>query len=71
MGCHPAAMRKQHAILKKLPPILLPLSIKKKLGDISKITFATKNRLRQAVLKNPFFKSARELKNEVTGWDKI
>jgi hypothetical protein len=70
LGRHPAAIRKQYAILKNLPPMTPPSSIKKRLGGITKISFAMKNRLRQAVLKHPF-KSAKELKKDVPGWDKI
>ncbi len=69
-GRHPAAVRKQYAILKKLLPMTPPLSIKKRLGGIRKIIFALKSRLKQAVLKNPF-RSVRELKKEVPGWDNI
>ncbi len=47
-----------------------PSSIKKRLGGIRKISFAMKDRLRQAVLKHPF-KSTKELKKDVPGWDKI
>jgi hypothetical protein len=63
------AVQKQYVILKKLPPMTLLSSIKKRLGDIRKISFA-KNRLKQGMLKNPF-KSAEELKKEVPGLDKI
>ncbi len=70
LGCHPTAVRRQYAIFKNLPPMMSLSSIMKGLGSIRKISFAMKNRLRHAVLKNPF-KSAKELKKEVPGWDKI
>ncbi len=70
LGRHPAGVQRQYVVLKKLPPMTPPLSIKKRLVGIRKITLAMKSRLKQEVLRNTF-KSARELKKEVPGWDNL
>jgi hypothetical protein len=67
LGCHPAAVHKHIALLKKMLKNAPPLPTKTRKGRISKISVGMKERLRLFASRHPF-KSARELKNEVMGW---
>jgi hypothetical protein len=70
LGRAERAIRKHVAVLKKLPPIVPPPSSKSRTGRKGKVTVRMIERLKIYVTRNPF-KTARELKNEVFGWEDI
>lgn len=70
LGRHPASIRKQIAVIKLLPPNELPPPPKKRPGRKRLSNERMDNRLRHYVHQFPF-KTAKELKKEVPGWESV
>jgi hypothetical protein len=67
---HPASIRKHIAVFKSLPPDKLPPPRTKRSGKKRLSNDRLDNRLRHYVHQFPF-KTAKELKNEVPGWENM
>ncbi len=70
LGRHPASIRKHIAVFKSLPPNELPPPPTKRSGKKRLSNDRLDNRLRHYVQQFPF-KTAKELKNEVPGWENM
>jgi hypothetical protein len=70
LGRAESAIRKHLAVLKKLMSTVPPPPSKTRTGRKGKVTVRMIERLKIYVTRNPF-KTARELKNEVLGWEDI
>jgi transposase len=70
LGRHLASIRKHVAVIKTLPPTDLPPPPMKRSGRKKLSDDRLEKRLRQYVMQFPF-KTAKELKNEVPGWENM